>query len=511
MKGLLVICSALLLAMPAAAHVGSPDVFFEGSAGPYRLFVTVRLPLVIPGVAEIQIRSESGDLRELRIVPLRLTGPGSNLPPTPDLAKRSSADPRFFSGNLWLMEGGSLQVRILADGGRGQGEVSVPVPSVAQRVLPMQKGLGLLLLGLMLFLAVGAVSIAAAGAREGELDPHESPGPAERRRARFVIVIAAAAVAGIVYLGGHWWDSEARVFANNVYKPPHLSARLEPGGRLVLHSEGGRIPVGFRGRSARSRLDDLILDHGHLVHLFLVRAPQMDRFWHLHPQQVATGAFTQELPAISAGHYRIFADIVHRSGFPETMVGGVDLPDLPGKALAGDDCGWSGAPLSQISEDSTVSPLPDAGRMIWEREPFQRRSTLKAGTPASFRFLVEEKDGRPARDLEPYMGMPGHAEFMSADGSVFAHVHPAGSVSMAALEIAQSALAAGPDAVAAHSQAMDHVGMAMSVGSVAPEVSFPYGFPKPGAYRIFVQIKRAGRVETGMFDASVKSGGSGYN
>jgi hypothetical protein len=37
-----------------------------------------------------------------------------------------------------------------------------------------------------------------------------------------------------------------------------------------------------------------------------------------------------------------------------------------------------------------------------------------------------------------------------------------------------------------------------------PQVSFPYGFPRPGEYRIFVQIKRAGQVETGVFDARVQ-------
>ena len=34
-------------------------------------------------------------------------------------------------------------------------------------------------------------------------------------------------------------------------------------------------------------------------------------------------------------------------------------------------------------------------------------------------------------------------------------------------------------------------------------VGFPYGFPSPGQYRIFVQMKHGNTVETGVFDADV--------
>lgn len=85
----LVLVVVLLLCGTASAHIGSPDVFFEGDAGPYSLYVTVRSPDVIPGVATIEIRARSSDVSAITVVPLRLTGPGSELPPTPDHATRS--------------------------------------------------------------------------------------------------------------------------------------------------------------------------------------------------------------------------------------------------------------------------------------------------------------------------------------------------------------------------------------------------------------------------------------
>src|SRR6266545_3048217 len=87
------------LASIGRAHVGSPDVFHEGPAGPYRLLVTIRPPQVVPGVAEIEIRSASPDLRELNVAPVPLTGPASKLAPTPDVLRRSKEDPQFFTGS----------------------------------------------------------------------------------------------------------------------------------------------------------------------------------------------------------------------------------------------------------------------------------------------------------------------------------------------------------------------------------------------------------------------------
>ena len=39
---------------------------------------------------------------------------------------------------------------------------------------------------------------------------------------------------------------------------------------------------------------------------------------------------------------------------------------------------------------------------------------------------------------------------------------------------------------------------------IGPELSMPYGFPKPGLYRVFVQFKRGGTIETAVFDVRVE-------
>ena len=454
-RAILMLC---LVATTASAHVGSPDVFYEGDAGPYHVFVAIRTPSVIPGIATIEIRTTADDVRSMSVVPMRLTGPGSELPPTPDRADRSTADPKFFTATLWLMESGSLQVRLAVDGARGSGKLAIPVAAVAQRVLHMNRGLGALLFGLMLLLALALVSILAGAVREATHTPDVLPTARDRKHARVAAVVFGGGVVGLLAFGNWWWDSDAKEYEQMVARPWTLSPVVD-GCRLDIPELKLRM----------------LPDHGHLVHLFVVRVPGLDHLAHLHPTVIGDNA-TQSLPSLPAGHYALFADVVLESGFPLTGTAELDLPDLACGPLTGDDAAWSGAPGGELA---------GGGRVRWDRP-----AALHAGVALPLRFHVENADGSPS-ELDTYMGMAGHAVVLRTDRSVFAHLHPSGSVAMPALSLAQQAIGVtNPHA----NHEMHHL---------PADVVFPYGFPRPGAYHIFVQVKRAGRVETAAFDASV--------
>jgi hypothetical protein len=496
---------AIVLTSPCFAHVGSPDVYYQGNAGPYHLAVMVRTPLVIPGVAEIEIRADRPGIREIKIVPLFIVGEGSKYPPPPDILHASPGDPQFFSGKLWLMESGSWQVRIEADGDQGQGTVAVPVAAYARQMLPMQRNLGILLFALMLLLVAAIITIAGAAGRDAQLEPGAQPGPRQNRIARWVMLGAAVGVAVILAIGNAWWSSAAaKTTSRMIYRAPHITPTLSGGNLLSLHMDESLWHTD-RPDTVRTAL---IPDHGHLMHLFLIRAPQMDRFYHLHPDQTDARTFAENLPELAAGHYRIFADIVRASGFPDTMIAESDFPEIPPSALIGDDSTVTAPPLTDASPDTTIAPLSNGARMVWERDS----APLESNRLLWFRFRIENADGTPATGIEPYMGMAGHAEFVRSDFSVFAHVHPDGSVSMAAETLAdatlpqnsaQSASNAKSNPTTAAMSGMSMPATAEPSATLPAEVSFPYGFPKPGVYRIFVQVKRNGKVETGVFNAHV--------
>ena len=488
LKRLLPILLLVLLgAAPARAHVGSPDVFYDGDAGPYPVRVIVRPPEVIPGLAEITVRLRDGrKVDQVTVQPVQWQGGLKGAPPA-DAAVPVPGAPDAWSGELWLMSPTSYSVRVQVRGPAGEGLALVPVPARPTRVLKMEKGLGLILAGLGLFLFAGAVSIVGAAVRESVVAPGEQPDARRRARARAVTVSAALLLAFALWGGKGWWDRVDGRAQGKLFRPFHL--------RTAARLEGGRPALALAIDDPRAQdWSPLMPDHGKLMHLFLLREPGFDTFAHLHPVAQGRQDFLAALPPLPAGTYRVYADVVHESGFPQTLVDEVKIPaagSIPsqgGPAPDPDDSWRATEPLGRAATAGPkLSLLEDGGTMLWHQEP------LRARREVTLRFEVTGPDGKPAA-LEPYMGMLSHAVIARDDGKVFVHLHPMGTVNMAAQEVFAKAEEA----------AMPMMMPAMTApGGI---LSFPYEFPRPGRYRLWVQVKSGGRVLTGVFDAEVGKG-----
>jgi hypothetical protein len=483
----------LFLSPFAHAHVGSKDVFEQATVGLYQLYVTVRMPNVIPGAAVVEVRSTGTPITGLRITPYPLTGEASKHPPASDPMNVSPDDPNFYTGSVWLMASGSWQIRFDIAGPAGDRSTSVPVAAIPISTLRMDHTLGTILAILGLFLILSMAGLVAAAIREARLQPGQQPDPTRRRLAIFAMVGSLAFMALCVYGGAKWWNVEAAAYDENIFKPLQITPLLT-GNHLDLHVQSQQTNDPRDARNNRSRSNtDFIPDHGHLMHLYAIREPEMDAAFHLHPVLAAAGDFRILLPVMPPGQYTLYGDVVHANGFPETLVSKITIPDnMPGGPLGDEDASAHPQPLSEGQLDSSYK-LPDGYVMVWDRP-----TSITANNAYAFRFRLLNADGKPAPDMQPYLGMAGHAAFVKTDGTVFAHTHPEGSAAMASLMLAN-----GSDSSTTDNMDTNKMDMPMHSEPSSSTVEFPYGFPSSGRYRIFVQMKHGSTVETGVFDATV--------
>jgi hypothetical protein len=82
----------------AYGHVGSPDVFYDGLVGPYPARITIRMPGVVPGRAEISVRVQTDEAVKVSFLPLYARTPLTNAPP-PDPGCLSREKPTYIAAN----------------------------------------------------------------------------------------------------------------------------------------------------------------------------------------------------------------------------------------------------------------------------------------------------------------------------------------------------------------------------------------------------------------------------
>jgi hypothetical protein len=482
MKFVLRLLALLCCMVSARAHIGNQTVFYEGNAGPYQLRVFIQPPLVVPGRAQIQVRIHNGNASKVGVLPVRWDA-GRKGAPAPDEALPIEGEPGLFSTELWIMNFGAYSVFVDVEGSLGKGTVIVPFNSISTRRLEMPRWQAVAFLiagaGLIFFL----INIVGAAVRESILGPMVAPDAIRRRHGRWGMAIGAFLVGGLLLKGNAWWAAVDEHFQKSrLYKTVEAPARVE-------YADGGAqlfLTVPASNEDWRDHTP-LVADHGKLMHLFLVSDRGMDAFAHLHPTRDHGQTFVTRLPQLTNGSYAVFADINHESGMTETLVSRITVTNTTAQ-LDRDDSTWSMAQDQAIGSEVRRGIILANGGTMRATAPL----AVTVGTEAILKFEVNARDGSPL-PLEPYLGMWSHAVICSHDRSVFTHLHPAGTISIASQELF------------ARRERGESLRTPLDVvcGRPERELAFPYSFPNPGKYRIWVQVKSGGQVITGAYDIEV--------
>lgn len=528
----LITISLIFISFFTSAHVGSPGVVFEGQAGKYNLQVYVQPPDVIPGTAQVTVFTDGNDIERIRIKPIYFWF-GDEGSPVSDEIFAVAGQTGKFDGMVWFMSplAGSVEVEVI--GKRGTAKMIVPVAAVSTAKRSMPSGLGWILAALGIFL-VGVLTTIFGASVSDSLQPSGEKATPKTIRKRVTGSLVGASFCGLLlFIGHNWWGGLAKEHLKEMYKPYRASTK-------IVHENGqDLLKLTIDSNSVYNRkLSYVIPDHGKLMHLFLVKQGTMDAFAHLHPVRKDTLNFEALLPNLPAGKYLVYADIMrYVGGFQYTLTDTIDIKNAVKntKIQDPDDTYAITNALNEKSSNSldetiTVCGTPgvktklqDGSSIVWEADS---KKSLMAGQIYDLKFSVVASDGKEAV-LQPYLGMMGHIAVVKTDGSVYIHLHPTGTVSSTSVDVMQKRIEetsvepfiATPmvfkdsiDKVLAKIQTMPEAQrdqfLMPNMNHDAKEhhggsVKFPYVFPTAGSYRIWLQIKRNGKILTGVFDAVV--------
>lgn len=194
----------------------------------------------------------------------------------------------------------------------------------------------------------------------------------------------------------------------------------------------------LKGKERITQFDTV---HERPMHLIVVRQ-DLGVFAHEHPTMDADGRFRLRYTFAEGGEYTLFADAAPQGAGSQVMPVRLRVAGAAGPAFT------IGA--SAVSGEAKTGSL----RVTFAQTRYAVGRTMRVECG-----VVDLASGNAVKDLEPYLGALGHLILVHEDGQTFVHSHP------------------------------DERG----------PLAFLVRFPKAGRYRAWVQMQRAGVVETGAF------------
>jgi hypothetical protein len=221
------------------------------------------------------------------------------------------------------------------------------------------------------------------------------------------------------------------------YEPYHVDLSVLPAAPTPGHRVQFRLTI--RDPRTNSVVRSLDVVHERILHLFLI-SQDLEHFEHVHPEQQPDGSLVQAAVLPRPGVYRLIADFLPSGGTPQLIQHVIVTRGFTGSVR----------PSSVLAPDIADKVVAGVRVKLSMPEPVAGREQLLTIE------LQDETTGRALADLEPYLGAVGHLLLVSADFETVAHSHPVAEMS----------------------------------SGMGPTIVFTALFPRPGAYRCWVQFQR---------------------
>lgn len=217
--------------------------------------------------------------------------------------------------------------------------------------------------------------------------------------------------------------------------------------RVTRTVAGARLRLAVTDSSTRAILRSFGVVHDHPMHVFVVGGSGLRVFRHEIPEQQRDGSFQADVALPESGVYMAFAEFGPSGAAPQwfqqTFSNGTMLPVRPGD------------PADEPHSVNGIRATLDAARAA-------------SGTDSTIVFTVDdESSGAAIADLEPYLGESGHLFVVSADLTEGFYLTP-------------------------------------QDGGRGPRLAFTTLFPRPGRYKLWLELQRAGHLATIPFVLDVR-------
>lgn len=252
--------------------------------------------------------------------------------------------------------------------------------------------------------------------------------------------------------------------------------------KVDLKTEPGQIRAGdpatlvFTVKDSKNAVvKDLQIVHEKPMHLLIV-STDLAEFYHIHPEPSADGSYRVQHTFPNGGDYKFYADFT---------------PPNAKQVVERIDVKVSGTERAKVAlvADTKLEKSVDGLKVTMKPS-----AKIEAGKELMLDFAVfDAVTGKPATDLENYLGELAHFVIISEDLVDFVHAHPMAKGDKKEKDHNADGHSHGADAKKA-SKPNTH------------EVSAHTAFPRAGLYKLWAQFQRGGKIITIPFIVNVPAG-----